>query len=960
MTNISEQFKKGIELLDISTDQAGSGSLLFISELKATSSLTPKELFSLEVAGNYEADAVYFRKFEDGRLPIPLIYIYDNTTGKYNSQKYAEIHRNLWSSCIIPLFIVVESSQVKIFDSRSKVKIQGDNIYTDPIETIQFTASAFKLFSAKFLDNGTFWELNQNQNRFLASTSAYNNLIEGLKGIRKKFLEVSKLPELTAHKLLVLSILIKYLEERGDEGGSIFAKNFFKQFGSDDFCGVLRKKGEIINLFEKLGSRFNGRIFEWGDAKEINLLKTTDLSSLADFLDGNNKNNQYVLWRLYSFSHLPVELISSVYEEFLGKGKKGIVYTPHFLVNLLVDECMPIEDPKDTYKVIDPSCGSGIFLVVAFKRLVQWKRYKLYQETGELKHLNVKQLLDILTKNIYGIDREDDAVRLTVFSLALALCDMLSPKEIWTQLKFKDLTESNILSDDFFNFQNNNTQKFQLVIGNPPFDELTKAEFDKLVKRYKIETSCKIPQNQIALLFLNQTIKLLEKGGLQCLIMPSGPLLYNDTLDFRKSFFSKNNVLQILDLTNLRRVLFETADVSTAIIFTQANEPDEKNISHIIVSKTKSAKERIYFEIDHYDFNEITREEAENSRFIWKANLLGGRRLFYLVQRLSKLRTIGEFIALKIKNGWKSGEGFIAGNKDKKFKAAYITGKLSLPTEALTEDGINQSLIYRETETHFKYPASQELFTPPHILIKENIGERKIPMYFSNNYLTHKDKIVGISAPKKDRNELETLFNYLQKRNDLFRLLIAATSNQIFINKNTAILKQDLMAIPYPENISDLKLSFAEKIIKDDVLKYGFEYLRRNDNRVTNEDANKDVLEAFSEVFCKALNSVYGEDVIKVFKLNRIVESNSWFACDFSFTNKEINYKYVNTQKAEDEITAMIENNMKKNLRINRVLRYYSKDKIILIKPKQLRYWIKSTALRDADDSLADLIKAGY
>jgi hypothetical protein len=959
MATLSQRFKEGIELLDIDASDSNNLSLLFVSDLSANQQLSPKELFSLEVAQQYEADAVYFRRFDDGRLPIPQIYIYDNTSGKYDANKYAEIHRNLWSSCIIPLFVIIETTQVKIFDSRDKVKIDGDEIYTNPIETILFTATAVKKFSAKFLDNGTFWELSQNQNKFLASTSAYNDLIEGLKGIRKKFLEISKLPEVTAHKILVLSILIKYLEERGDEGESMFAQSFFKQFDANDFCGVLRKKGKIVDLFEKLSSHFNGKIFEWSDIDEIELLKITDLSILADYLDGNIKNNQFVLWRLYSFNHLPVELISNVYEEFLGKGKKDIVYTPHFLVNLLVDECMPISDPKGNFKVIDPACGSGIFLVVAFKRLVQWKRYQIYRQTGELKHLSSKELLEILMQNIYGVDQQEDATRLTVFSLALALCDMLSPKEIWTELKFEDLTEKNIHSKDFFDFLNGQSNDFDLVIGNPPFDELTKSEFDKLVKKNSIQLDYRIPQNQLALLFLKQSVNLLKKGGLLCLIMPSGPLLYNDTLDFRKNFFGKYNVLQVLDLTNLRRTLFEKADVPTAIVFVEANVPDESmKIMHIIVSKTKSAKEKIYFEIDHYDFNEVSKEEAMSCDFIWKSNLLGGRRLYYLIRRLKQLRKLEDYLLEKKTKGWNFREGFIVGKKNRKFKAEHITNKPCLPTEAFTEDFVDESRIFIEQEVKFKDPSIEEIFKPPHILLKENIGENKLPIYFSKKYLTFGHNIVGISAPKNDSTELEELFSTLSKRNNLFRLFIAATSNQLFINKNTAILKQDLMAIPYPENTSELKLSYAEKIIRDDVLKYSFEYLRRNDNKITREVANENNLVSFSDVFCNALNSIYSNG--KAFQLAQIIESDTWIACDFKYSNKPITYKYSKSAKAEDNLSAIIENGLRKNIRINRILRYYTKNNLILIKPKQLRYWLKSSALRDADDSLQDLIKAGY
>ena len=282
-----------------------------------------------------------------------------------------------------------------------------------------------------------------------------------------------------------------------------------------------------------------------------------------------------------------------------------------------------------------------------------------------------------------------------------------------------------------------------------------------------------------------------------------------------------------------------------------------------------------------------------------------------------------------------------------------------MPTEAFTEEGVDEEKIKIIQDKYFTSPRIPEIYTPPLILLKENIGERKLSIYFSSKFLAYKHKVVGIAAPKKDSSELYHLFETLQKRNDLFRLYIAATSNQLFINKNTAILKQDLMAIPYPENSSDLKLSFAEKIIKDDVLKYSFEYLRRNDNKITREVATENNLIDFSEVYCQALNTVYSHNG-KSFKLLRIIESDTWIACDFKYSDKQLEYKYLNSSTAEDNLSTVIENGLRKNIRINRILRYYTKDNLILIKPRQLRYWLKSSALRDADDSLQDLIKAGY
>ncbi len=46
--------------------------------------------------------------------------------------------------------------------------------------------------------------------------------------------------------------------------------------------------------------------------------------------------------------------------------------------------------------------------------------------------------------------------------------------------------------------------------------------------------------------------------------------------------------------------------------------------------------------------------------------------------------------------------------------------------------------------------------------------------------------------------------------------------------------------------------------------------------------------------------------------------------------------------------------------RINRVVKIYDDDYIYLLKPKELRYWLQSIALRDADETIVDLYKAGY
>jgi hypothetical protein len=42
------------------------------------------------------------------------------------------------------------------------------------------------------------------------------------------------------------------------------------------------------------------------------------------------------------------------------------------------------------------------------------------------------------------------------------------------------------------------------------------------------------------------------------------------------------------------------------------------------------------------------------------------------------------------------------------------------------------------------------------------------------------------------------------------------------------------------------------------------------------------------------------------------------------------------------------------------MLRFYSQNMILIVKPDRLRYWIRSTAIRDADETLLDLREQGY
>lgn len=967
----SEDFISGLKKLRMLSEQNEVTGLLFVNESENKADISSTEWFALEKAKELGANAVYFRRFAN-RASIPQIYIYDFTLrGDTSELEHAEINKKIWSSSVVPLVYIFYKTSIIILDCTKPIKIVDDAITVSYLEKhlslVGEINKKLEKYTADLFDNGLFWE-NQNKiGNFSFKNSAYEKLLLYLKHVRKEFVHKAKISDEVAQKLIVQSILIKYLEEREDSlGNKVFPQEYFNKYkNAQTFCDVLRNSGECLKLFDDLNeNKFNGKIFEWAIDFERNEIKNKDLHVLADFFDADKTiHGQLSFWKQYSFSYLPVELISRIYEEFLGNNKDGLVYTPPHLVSFLIDECLPLNIDIDKInldiKILDPACGSGIFLVSAFKRIVQLWRLK-----HKRRNPTIASLKKILKDCIYGVDIEEKAVQLTTFSLSLAICDLLSPTEIWHELKFDNLKEENIKADDFFNWKViNKNKKFDFIIGNPPFIRggIKHDQYWEVEPNVKIS----IPQNEIALKFLSESMTLLKPMGLQCLIIKANNLFYNSSsLEFRTAFFNNYHVVQVLDFSSLARnhVLWDNAEVAAAAVFTKNQKPDfKKNVLHVTIRRTKAASERILFEIDDYDLHYIRRKLASESPYIWKSNLLGGGRTFDLVQRFNNIQTIKKFILTK---QMISGEGFIVGTEGKK-SPFFLTNMRTLPTNALTENGIKYSMLHKQTAKHFVKTSQEYLYKTPNILIKENIGENKIPLAFNQKEdFTFKDKIFAISADRSQTSVLKNLYSFINTSMDLFRFLIFAKSGQILLNKNTAFLKEDFMNLPVNKDFKDFKLSRIEKNIVADALDYYQEFIRHGDHSpVLKPIKNEAIIKNFCSEFVFALNSIYEEKEKKFFTKN-VFFGDDFIATQFSYEKME-KVNEPEWHKFQTKFTAEYLNNVfsskiSETSITKRIIKLYTTNSVVLIKPNQLRFWLKSIAYRDADKVVADMAKKDY
>jgi len=966
-------FEKGLKKLSMLSDSVEKTGLYFLDDQNIDN---PQVKIHLEEAKKYNPTAIYVTKLENGSVK-PQIYIYDNTSNQLTDNEITKQHKRLWNAYKVPMFFVFTPTEVKIFNCLKKPNISDDGELEEvtPLEIIDLTASINKEFKAQMFDSGAFWNSKYKDN-FSFSNSVYESLLDELKLLRDNLIKEKILSVKTTESLLIKTILLRYLEERGVfEEGIKNKKPYWNKFkeGATSFTDLFDDSKAVIELFDDLNVHFNGGVFDIGseDSEERRDLLEAKLKEFQYFLKGNKDGRQLVLWSRYSFRDLPIELISNIYELFLkseDKEKGGIVYTPPILVNFMIDEIMPLDKPQKDFKLIDPSCGSGIFLVGAYKRLIQWWMIK-----NDWKQPSTTIAQNIIKKSIYGVDKEDGAIELSIFSLALALCDTFLPDVIWNKLKFDNLKESgNVISKDFFEYiqevEHHNT--FDLVIGNPPFVSGSDTKVFKELEKKESKVRPKIdnmllslPDKQLALFFLEQSFKLLKKDSYLSMVQPSAFIYNSGVFKFRNYLFEKNKCHQLIDFSCVKK-LFNTANVATSVVFMQKKNPNiEKDlILHLTVRQTFLVKEKIYFDLTHYDFHWLKYKDILEQKSIWKCNLLGGSRIKTTINRLEKYDNIGTYIEkkknLNIKERWFAGDGYQEGKEDKKDKLApWITGHKLVPPEAFSINGIdnNKLIIVKDEKFQWTRKPNKKIFDAPHLLIKKQIDKNNIICEYREDYLTFKNTIYGIYAPEQDKKELQNLEKYLKENGRMLLFYLATTSSRALIYKATSLLQMDINNMPYCPNFDNLSLSKVEQYFADDTLDYMMDFCKGNQKSPLLESVTPKQLDEFQSVYCELLNSTYKH--VKPF--NKF-ETESFIGCSFYYKDKPTSILLENSEELDKNLCSIINNKVGQNINIKRVLRFYDGNVIYIIKPKQYRFWLKSIAVRDADETFADLVRMGY
>lgn len=962
-----------------------------------------QKLFYTQARSKIGVDAVYFLRDEEGTAKIPLIYFSMLEDG--DSEKAARLHSLSWNMGEAPLLFIVTPTELKIYNNYQTPQKKDGTL--DPeaglIDTISLLTDLEtqrqKLYpyNRTLLESGEYWK--QAGDRFNINTRIDTTLMNNLRVMRRRLITRIKARKFASqipvenivsivHGLLSRSILIKYLEERKDSNGeSVFPKDFYEQFSFGEtvckqYTDVLGNKEATYNLFSILENKFNGDMLPLIQ-NEREIITEGDLEELKAFLLGDSdlESQQMALWPLYDFNIIPIKIISSIYELFfhlsdVGDDDKGTYYTPLHLVDTLLDEVYPWEGVYKPVSIIDPSCGSGIFLVEAYRRIVcRWMR------TNNISQITNTQLTTILKESIYGVDLNEEAVRVASFSLSLALCDFLDPRSIWNELSFPKLVNTNLIVSDFFDDKlNGRLAKYDIVIGNPPWQsQLTNDAVNYLKKNNYI-----VGDKQIAQAFSIKCATICKEDGVVCLLMPSKGLLFNrsaKSVAYRKRFFEENTVSLIINFSIYRRVLFDnaTAPCSAVIYYPQKRSGSYSPIFYCSPKPQYSLQDTKKFSIDPSDVCRIPKDLVHDDR-IWKIAMWGSPRDLELIDRIQSTHLSLE--AFLEKHDMSSAEGFKRGNR-----SLCYDGFSDYPIVEATGFSpfyIQEELLSVNNDNTFERVSNKNLaiFKAPHLIMKQSHKKGRFYAAVLDYDAIFNHSLLGISGDERILKYLCLIIN-----SKLFSYYHLLTSRTWMVERD-ALEAGDIRTIPIPEPSENTlqkaaevyehikrcgdesgldtfvfevyRLKEYEKMLVADALDYIYNYFdKRSQAKAFNKPSQTvyqqyyytlmDVLQnSLGHSFSPKALFYIGESPLSVLVLS---------VKDCADDTLQFFEDRAETEKCLSKLDAMLTEE-RNNVYIRRNVRVYGADTIYIVKPKQQKYWNYSSACRDADELFSDIMEA--
>ncbi len=532
--------------------------------------------------------------------------------------------RNYGWNAKLNISVVTDFEEFAIYDCTKKIR-KNDNALSKRLKYIYFT-DYVKEFD------------------FIWDTFAYENVVnESIEKYAKSKIDFRTAEPVDKEFLQSLNIWRDYLatsialknNQLEDEEINFAVQQIIDRIVFLRVCEdrKIEKEGKLIEIIKSKGNIYQNLFayFLTADQKYNSGLFDFQKDKITQNIEIDNKIIKNIITELhetgYNFAIIPVEILGYAYEQFLGKvivltaahhavieekpevrKAGGVYYTPEYIVDYIVrntvGKLIENKTPEEisSIKILDPSCGSGSFLIGAYQYLLDY-HVKFYNEKRKTKsektrntpltpdnQLTSQEKKRILLNNIYGVDIDSQAVEVTKLSLLLKALEGETETSMQTSLQLFNervlpTIDNNIqcgnslVGSDFYNSKLFLTPKeerkinvfdwnisfynifqakgFDCIIGNPPWgskDVLT----EKNVLNYIINSfNREIHNINIFALFIDQSRKLLKSGGLLGFLIPKNFIKTQAYIPYRVDLLTKQTLNKITDFGKFPQVAQE-------------------------------------------------------------------------------------------------------------------------------------------------------------------------------------------------------------------------------------------------------------------------------------------------------------------------------------------------------------------------------------------------------------------
>lgn len=612
-------------------------------------------------------------------------------------------------------------------------------------------------------------------------------------------------------------IFIRICESKGIE-----KNEKLKDFSNQDFWRLFKD-----SCYMDFYNHYDGAMFDNTD--------TTMKKLIIDNKVFENFINKLYYPYPYKFDVMPVKVIANIYEEFLSKQlviknnkileqvkseyvkQKGAIYTPEYLVDKICQETIDVNNIKSIddilkMKILDPACGSGVFLVSCFEILA--KKMEEFTEDfvidiNGIKNLNTEIRRQIISNCLYGIDSDEAAVEVTKMSLALKVIDFRQQKylhklgafgskilrDIQNNIKLgnslvgKDIDISNdeIEKVKPLNIKGNAFKEifddnggFDYIVGNPPYVE-TKHYKEALPEMHKyLSDKYKAFEGKadLAVLFIERSMQFLNDNGKLGFIVQKRWFKTRYGEKIRNIIETNKNLSKIIDFSTTD--IFEGRTTYVAIVIL-SKKPNQK-INYINILDDPLKIKTIFENGSKLNTNIIPYDFLINNG--WNAEFFELQKL--KSKLINRYGTIKDIERINIKDGiqalWKK----IYHITNYTIKGNYVIGKNGFGDIVKVEKEITRPIIYNEEFYAFKSikPSAYCIFPYKEENNKEKISISEIKEKYPMTYKYLKSNEETIKENQEYRKSDEYWHTFTREHNqELYivdKIVIPMTAKDTF------------------------------------------------------------------------------------------------------------------------------------------------------------------------------------